>query len=256
MLIFALTLVSCSNPELDLYYQKEESIREVTRVLIDTPEHKEYPTIFCNQFAALQLAKDHCDNLGYDVFKTNREPKDSNTNLTHIGKIELYCGIPHPNADIDKPSELERRKNLCELDIAGKKMVEEWKKRDADARINSCKEIGFEENTLDMSHCLLKIIELETILKLNNSKNTKIVIPNEQKGRGNQFNWAAFITGLNQLNNSLYGSTNTTSSTSTTCYSTGEYIEGMNKVCQYSCVGSAHAITVGAAQICPISVKR
>ena len=41
-----------------------------------------------------------------------------------------------------------------------------------------------------------------------------------------------------------------------TCFKQGEYTQGLNKVCQYSCTGSAHAITVGAAQLCPITVKK
>ena len=41
-----------------------------------------------------------------------------------------------------------------------------------------------------------------------------------------------------------------------TCFKQGEYTQGLNKVCQYSCTGSAHAITVGAAQLCPLTVKK
>ena len=41
-----------------------------------------------------------------------------------------------------------------------------------------------------------------------------------------------------------------------TCMKVGEYTRGLNKVCQYSCTGSAHAITVGAAQLCPLSVRK
>ena len=41
-----------------------------------------------------------------------------------------------------------------------------------------------------------------------------------------------------------------------TCFKQGEYTQGLNKVCQYSCTGSAHAITVGAAHLCPLTVKK
>jgi hypothetical protein len=47
-----------------------------------------------------------------------------------------------------------------------------------------------------------------------------------------------------------------TSSGSTTCYKKNEYTKGMNKVCGYNCLGQPHVITIGAANICPISVKR
>ena len=42
----------------------------------------------------------------------------------------------------------------------------------------------------------------------------------------------------------------------TTCFSNGEFTKGMNKVCKYNCVGSPHVITIGAAEMCPITVKR
>jgi len=40
------------------------------------------------------------------------------------------------------------------------------------------------------------------------------------------------------------------------CLGDGEFSKGMNKVCKYDCLGSAHAITISAVEICPISVKR
>ena len=55
-------------------------------------------------------------------------------------------------------------------------------------------------------------------------------------------------TGTSNTNNS-YGS-------GQHCIKQGEYTQGMNKVCQYSCTGSGHAITVGAAQLCPLSVTK
>ena len=41
-----------------------------------------------------------------------------------------------------------------------------------------------------------------------------------------------------------------------TCFSNGEYTQGFNKVCQYSCTGSAHAVTLRSTEICPPTVKR
>ncbi|MEI8180760.1 hypothetical protein, partial [Aestuariivirga sp.] len=35
------------------------------------------------------------------------------------------------------------------------------------------------------------------------------------------------------------------------CFSKGEQLSGMNKICYYDCMGSAAAITIGAAQLCP-----
>ena len=68
---------------------------------------------------------------------------------------------------------------------------------------------------------------------------------------------------LMQLGNqiSAMGTPTTTNTNSSwgagqTCMKVGEYTQGLNKVCQYSCTGSGHAITVGAAQLCPLSVKK
>ena len=42
----------------------------------------------------------------------------------------------------------------------------------------------------------------------------------------------------------------------TTCFGTGEQTSGMNKICFYDCLGSAFAITIGATQLCPLTIKR
>ena len=39
------------------------------------------------------------------------------------------------------------------------------------------------------------------------------------------------------------------------CPKTGEQTSGMNKICFYNCVGSMTAITVGATQLCPLSIQ-
>ncbi len=40
------------------------------------------------------------------------------------------------------------------------------------------------------------------------------------------------------------------------CFKTGEQISGMNKICYYNCAGSEAAITVGVAELCPLSIER
>lgn len=39
------------------------------------------------------------------------------------------------------------------------------------------------------------------------------------------------------------------------CFKSGERRSGMNKICYYNCAGSEAAITVGSAQLCPLSIK-
>jgi hypothetical protein len=40
------------------------------------------------------------------------------------------------------------------------------------------------------------------------------------------------------------------------CFKTGEQTSGMNKICYYNCLGSEAAITIGAVQLCPLSIDR
>jgi hypothetical protein len=40
------------------------------------------------------------------------------------------------------------------------------------------------------------------------------------------------------------------------CFYDSETTSGMNKVCYYNCVGSLAAITLGFAEICPMSINR
>lgn len=42
----------------------------------------------------------------------------------------------------------------------------------------------------------------------------------------------------------------------TTCFKRGEYSSGMNKICNYNCLGSAYAMTVSVAELCPLTTER
>jgi len=41
-----------------------------------------------------------------------------------------------------------------------------------------------------------------------------------------------------------------------TCFSTGEKVDGMNKICFYSCPSGEAAITVSSVTLCPLSIHR
>ena len=41
-----------------------------------------------------------------------------------------------------------------------------------------------------------------------------------------------------------------------TCFFQYSETSGMNRICYYNCMGSSAAITIGAAQICPLSIVR
>lgn len=45
------------------------------------------------------------------------------------------------------------------------------------------------------------------------------------------------------------------SASQTMCFGNGERVSGMNKICSYDCLGSPRETTIGAAQLCPLSIK-
>jgi hypothetical protein len=40
------------------------------------------------------------------------------------------------------------------------------------------------------------------------------------------------------------------------CFFKHDYVSGMNKICVYDCLGSDAAITIGAVQLCPLTINR
>ena len=40
-----------------------------------------------------------------------------------------------------------------------------------------------------------------------------------------------------------------------TCFKSGEYVSGLNKICIYDCMGSDTAITIGSTQLCPLTIE-
>jgi hypothetical protein len=41
-----------------------------------------------------------------------------------------------------------------------------------------------------------------------------------------------------------------------TCFFQSERVDGMNKLCFYSCASGSAAITIGATSLCPLSIQR
>lgn len=40
------------------------------------------------------------------------------------------------------------------------------------------------------------------------------------------------------------------------CFSKGEQVSGMNKICYYDCLGSMAAITISSVQLCPLTINQ
>ena len=79
--------------------------------------------------------------------------------------------------------------------------------------------------------------------------------------------YAGAASARNQANqnfeNSLRGMANqqpyqsaTPKAAGMSCNFTRSTVSGMNKICFYNCVGSGHAMTVGAAELCPLTTTR
>jgi hypothetical protein len=41
-----------------------------------------------------------------------------------------------------------------------------------------------------------------------------------------------------------------------TCFSKGEKVDGLNKICYYNCPSGEAAVTVKSYQLCPLFIKR
>jgi hypothetical protein len=65
-----------------------------------------------------------------------------------------------------------------------------------------------------------------------------------------------FENTLRGLSNQPQSQALPSQSRGTSCNFTRSVVSGMNRICYYNCVGSGHAITIGAAEICPLTTTR
>jgi len=135
-----------------------------------------------------------------------------------------------------------------------------------------CAKIGFEDNSESMANCVFQLMMDENEKKLLDEKNTTIAEANKKKEeelkrqtmiieqeiirQKKAAQGAAIDQFLINLGIIFGGTHNSSRGSGQTCFKQGEYTQGMNKVCQYSCTGSGYAITIGATQICPLSVRK
>ena len=64
----------------------------------------------------------------------------------------------------------------------------------------------------------------------------------------------AFAEGYNAVDQGFQGSS--VSPVGQTCFKTGEYQSGLNKICNYKCLLSPYAMTIGSTSLCPSMVNR
>jgi hypothetical protein len=65
----------------------------------------------------------------------------------------------------------------------------------------------------------------------------------------------AFAEGYNAVDQGFQGSSTPPVATQT-CFKTGDYRSGFNKICNYDCLGSAYAMTISSTSLCPLMVNR
>ena len=65
----------------------------------------------------------------------------------------------------------------------------------------------------------------------------------------------AFAEGYNAVEQGFQGSS-TAPVVTQTCFKTGDYRSGFNKICNYDCLGSAYAMTISSTSLCPLMVNR
>jgi hypothetical protein len=108
----------------------------------------------------------------------------------------------------------------------------------------SCSSYGFKSGSENFAACVQR----------------QVISDQEQKAARNARISAALGQMSTQYNSNSYGgSGSTTGSTygsGTTCFKQSDYTSGFNKICNYSCMGSAYATTIGSIQLCPLTIRK
>jgi len=107
---------------------------------------------------------------------------------------------------------------------------------------DDCKDLGFTENTEAMGNCILKLMELKQSANLSGqSQSSDDTSVSEWLGIAND--------GIYMMNDS--------SSSSQTCFKTGEVKQAFNKICEYKCGLTTYTTNLGSGVgICPSTIQR
>ncbi len=62
-----------------------------------------------------------------------------------------------------------------------------------------------------------------------------------------------FIAGLILIGSMFYPTL--VANSAVTCFFKSSYTSGFNKICTYDCLGSDVAITIGATELCPLTIQ-
>ena len=107
---------------------------------------------------------------------------------------------------------------------------------------DDCKDLGFTENTEAMGNCILKLMELkQSTNSSGQSQSSDDTSVSEWLGIAND--------GINMMNDN--------SSSSQTCFKTGEVKQAFNKICEYKCGLTTYTTNLGTGVgLCPSTIQR
>ena len=184
-------------------------------------------------------------NSGYDV--ANQAKKECNDFIKKSSK-KLYChtAVGWSKGYINGGKHDEFIKNFKQSSkekvnqLSSKQILFSFKE--------TCKQFGYKEGTEKLADCIKDLY-----LKQSDTQSQTTSTTSKAKRKIDPSVWDDIISLSSGLMN---GSSKTTSKSQTHCIKTGEQTAGHNKICKYNCAGSISAITIGAAQICPMTIKK
>ena len=126
--------------------------------------------------------------------------------------------------------------------IIADKSAKEEKAKKLQPLKDDCKDLGFTENTEAMGNCMLKLMELkQSTNSSGQSQSSDDTSVSEWLGIAND--------GINMMNDN--------SSSSQTCFKTGEVKQAFNKICEYKCGLTTYTTNLGTGVgLCPSTIQR
>lgn len=194
-------------------------------------------------------------NLCYQLFGTKVKVKNNNYYKTAatIG-VNFYYYPQITSATCYSPDEQENKIKKAKLKNEKREMQQKGRAIQAQLRVlegkkEKCREYGFKDDTDGMGLCL---IELDKLAVIEQQKNLQIqqqaiknkAIARQQADAQRQRESQALINLGNMLMNM---------GTPAPVNRRNEEVKGMDKICYYETVTGKKALTISAAELCPLS---
>ena len=159
--------------------------------------------------------------------------KDEFKAMEHFNNIISLCG-KNSNGCVNDPTHFYKNayipSAIYEIDLNKSKAIKDKSAKEEKAKKlqplkDDCKDLGFTENTEAMGNCILKLMELkQSTNSSGQSQSSDDTSVSEWLGIAND--------GINMMNDN--------SSSSQTCFKTGEVKQAFNKICEYMRINNVH----------------